>query len=111
MAVAAGVVAWVNQHYAPCSLGMFADHGDAQSLLGGREKLTTVRDLSAQGKLLIDPRPEDLAALLASPARPCQDRGAPIESLRCMVARWPACCKVRRKRAITGDSQKYAFTD
>ncbi|MGD0613966.1 MAG: hypothetical protein ABSA69_00815 [Verrucomicrobiota bacterium] len=64
--VAKELVAWANQKYAPCSLGLSMDLDSARAFLSSRNKLATLRDLAQKRKLVSDPLPKPLAQLLAA---------------------------------------------
>jgi hypothetical protein len=61
----AEVVAWVDKHYGPCSLGLFVDLEDARAILASKDKLASLRAIVAKGGLRAGPVPEALAPLLA----------------------------------------------
>lgn len=58
------IVKWVNQKFTPCSLGLFTDVPNARALLKNTDKRMVLQDMIRNGKLLIDPLPEALAALM-----------------------------------------------
>ncbi len=59
------LVDWANRVHQPVSVGMFTDLAGARALAAAHDKLATLRDLAAQGRLLADPLPEPLKKLMA----------------------------------------------
>jgi hypothetical protein len=62
--VAEELLAWVEETHGPCSLGLFTDLDDARTLLANWDKRAVLRALAAEGRLLADPCPASLTALL-----------------------------------------------
>jgi hypothetical protein len=58
------LVAWTNKKFPPCSLGLFMDLPGATEFLAAKDKFAALKAIAARGKLLVDPAPEALAALL-----------------------------------------------
>jgi len=58
------LVQWAEEKYSPCSLGLFLDLDSTKALLASRDKLTSLRESFAKGKLVVTPLPEGLEQLL-----------------------------------------------
>lgn len=65
--VAGEVIGWINRKFAdkPCSLALFTDVDGARKVLAAEDKALALRELAAAGRLLADPIPEQLKAVLA----------------------------------------------
>lgn len=58
------LIAWTQQKFPPCSLGVFMDLNGATEFLASKDKLAVLKEIAKRGRLLIDPVPEALAKLL-----------------------------------------------
>lgn len=66
-AAARELVEWAGRKYSPCRLGLFTDRAGAAALLSSQDKLSALRDLRRERRLLAEPLPEALAQSLAQP--------------------------------------------
>jgi hypothetical protein len=65
-AIAKEVVTWANRTYGPCSIGLFTDLDSARSFIASQDKPAALRALLSNGKLLVDPLPEELTQSFAA---------------------------------------------
>lgn len=65
--LASEVVQWVESTFPPCSIGLFSDLAGARAFLGTTDKLAVLRELHGSGRLVLDPSPEAIRALVGVP--------------------------------------------
>lgn len=65
-AIAREIVAWVNRKYPSCSIGLFTDLESAKRFIASSDKMSTLRELAEQGKLIADPFPGSLTKSFAT---------------------------------------------
>jgi hypothetical protein len=58
------IVKWVNQKFTPCSLALFTDVANARIFLKNKDKGIAFQDMVRSGKLLVEPLPQALAAMM-----------------------------------------------
>jgi len=63
--IARSVVEWTNQHYPPCSLGLFMSLDSAKAFLASRDKGKALAEIRAKGDLIADPVPASLVGVHA----------------------------------------------
>jgi hypothetical protein len=59
-AIAEEIVAWVDERYAPCSLGLFTSLDGTRTLLDAEDKVAALLELRANGDLIAEPVPSAL---------------------------------------------------
>lgn len=65
--VADEIVAWVNDRYSPCSIGLFTSLEGARFFLESEEKLEKLRELAEKGDLIANPLPDTLPLKVPNP--------------------------------------------
>jgi hypothetical protein len=58
------MVSWANSKFSPCSLGLFTTVEDARAFLAGSDKLSALRKIAGDGRLLAEPAPVSVTRLL-----------------------------------------------
>jgi hypothetical protein len=68
-ALAGEIVAWADEWYGPCSLGLFTSRDGARRFLDAEDKLAALLELRADGDLIADPVPSALPLTAPATAR------------------------------------------